>query len=186
MRRATASLRFDLLDRLGMVAEATGVPVENVIDSAALRFLDGVSDGLSAEDEQRSAAPPPAPEEHSEGVWLPAEASSMLLRNADPADPTLFRLHHAGAWDAGREGDRSGVYYEDEERPSGAWSLYYLDVFVPTEGGEKGWLPAQPLGFQDETLDTRKPRLRQLQRAIIGAVDGWRGQRRDWRSSSSW
>lgn len=67
-----------------------------------------------------------------------------------------------------------------------AYSL--LDVVPAVEAQNPltgAWEPAEPLGWQDETEDT-PAWLRRFQRALIAAVDAWRGQRRDWRAGADW
>ena len=47
------------------------------------------------------------------------------------------------------------------------------------------WIPAKPLGWQDETLDL--PRwVRRPVRVLIAVTDAWRGERRDWRAGADW
>ena len=69
-----------------------------------------------------------APEEAWDGLHV---VGGLFLTDANG---TVYRVEHAGAWD-GPEGDeRSGVYYEDEELPEGAVSLYRIDVLRGTHG----------------------------------------------------
>lgn len=83
-----------------------------------------------------------------------------------------FLVEQTGVWDSSPRGDRATVYYEDEIRPDDAPPLYTLT-------------PDPSLDWQDETED-HPLWLRRIMRALIGAIDGWRGQRRDWRAGSSW
>jgi hypothetical protein len=48
------------------------------------------------------------------------------------------------------------------------------------------WGAAQPIGWQDETLDIESVFRRRVMRVLIAAVDAWRGQRRDWRAGTDW
>jgi hypothetical protein len=62
---------------------------------------------------------------------------------------------------------------------------YRYDV-TQREVSPGSWGAAQPIGWQDETLDIKSAFRRRIMRVLIAAIDAWRGQRRDWRAGARW
>jgi hypothetical protein len=59
-------------------------------------------------------------------------------------------------------------------------------MMTRTQQPDGSWTAAEPIGWQDETLDIGSLWRRRVTRVLIAAVDAWRGQRRDWRAAAKW
>lgn len=97
---------------LTITATATGQTTDDVLVAVMASDLDAL-------------------EAKAERVMNPLHTLGVTLTDANG---TLYRIEHAGVWDPPEGSERVTVFYEDEEIPQGAVSLYRMVIEEESHG----------------------------------------------------